>query len=267
MAEDEFGDREIGIYHTSKGRKLAQISILMKDVPGTLSKILAILAKHGFDLKLGWFDTSETGSMGRFSAFVDMSDVKADIKQVKQEISDTRLTHRIEISTAKDVIFDSHFKGLRMMDRDVLPIGIGEWSEMKRHVKPDALRSIGRSFGEVSVEYWSDSIGSLTNKLTTWERILESRGIGDKVEMDIKRGIVTIQNCFSSREYRGEGPSCFVVCGILEGILSQILMEDVQVEEIECLGNYDSRCVFRITSPSTNKLKDFERISERLDGI
>ena len=62
MPQDEFGDREIGIYYTSKGRKLLQVSMVLKDVPGTLSRTLSILAKHGIDLKLGWFDTSHQGT-------------------------------------------------------------------------------------------------------------------------------------------------------------------------------------------------------------
>ena len=83
----------------------------------------------------------------------------------------------------------------------------------------------------------------------------------------VKKGLVTIENCYSSREFRGDGPACFTVCGILEGILSQILMEEVRVTEEKCLGNYQDRCVFKIESPSTKKLKDFEEISEKLDGI
>jgi predicted hydrocarbon binding protein len=267
MPQDEFGDREIGIYYTSKGRKLLQVSMILKDVPGTLSRTLSILAEHGIDLKLGWFDTSPRGKTGRFSAFADMTECKDDLREIKDEIMETKLVMKMDFQTAKDAIFDAHFKGLRMIDRDVLPIGIGEWSEMKRHVDPQVLRDIGRSFGEVSAEYWSDSLGSLTNRLSTWERILEARGIGDKVKIDVDNALVTIDNCYSSREYRGNGPSCFAVCGMLEGILSQILMEEVKVTEIECLSNYQDRCVFRIEMASTKKLRDFERISESLDGI
>jgi hypothetical protein len=69
-----FGDRDIGIYYTSKGRKLAQVSMIIKDVPGVQSQVLSILANHGIDLKLGWFDTTETGVTGRYSAFVDITD-------------------------------------------------------------------------------------------------------------------------------------------------------------------------------------------------
>ena len=267
MPQDEFGDREIGIYYTDKGRTLLQVSMVLEDVPGTLSRTLSILAKHGINLKLGWFDTTQSGNTGRFSAFADMTNCKEDIREIKDQIMDTKLVRKMEFQTAKDAIFDAHFKGLRMMDRDVLPIGISEWSEMKRHVDPEVLRSIGRSFGEVSAEYWSDALGSLTNKFSTWEKILEARGIGDKVTIDVDKGLVTIENCFSSREFRGNGASCFSVCGMLEGILSQILMEDVKVEEIECLANYEKHCVFRIETPSTRKLRDFESISESLDGI
>jgi predicted hydrocarbon binding protein len=179
----------------------------------------------------------------------------------------TKLIYNIEVQTGKDLIFDSHFRGMRMMDRDVLPIGVGEWSEMKRHVNPKVLRSMGRTFGDVMVEYWSDAIGKMSNKLPIWERILVSRSIGDRVSIDVDRGLVTIENCFSSREYRGEGPSCFMVCGMLEGILSQILMEDVSVMETECMGSYQERCVFSIEGPSTRKLRDFRKISETLDGV
>ena len=265
--QNEFGEREIGIYYTAKNKNLAQISMILSDVPGSLSSILTILAGHGINLKVGWFDTSDGGNTGRYSAFVDLTGCRIGMKDLKEEIMETKLVHKVEISSGKDIIFDSHFKGLRMMDRDVLPIGISEWSEMKRHVGPQVLRNIGRTFGEVSVEYWSDAIGKLTNKLSTWERILEARAIGDRVDIDVKKGLVTIENCYSSREFRGDGPACFTVCGILEGILSQILMEEVRVTEVECLGNYQDRCVFKIESPSTKKLKDFEEISEKLDGI
>jgi predicted hydrocarbon binding protein len=265
--QNEFGEREIGIYYTAKGKSLAQVSMILKDIPGSLSSILAILAAHGINLKVGWFDTSDGGNTGRYSAFVDLTGCKVDSKAIKEEIMETKLVQKVEIQVGKEIVFDSHFKGLRMMDRDVLPIGTSEWSEMKRHVSPEVLTNIGRTFGEVSVDYWSDAIGKLTNRLSVWERILEARGIGDRVEIDVKKGMVTIENCFSSREFRGDGPACYTVCGMLEGILSQILMEEVHVTEIECLANYQDRCIFRIESPSTKKLKDFEEISEKLDGI
>jgi len=267
MATNEFGDRDIGVFYTATGRTLAQISMVLKDVPGAQSEALAILARHGIDLKLGWFDTTERGVTGRYSAFVDVTDCDVEMKQIREELLASDVILKVAVQVSKDIIFDSHFKGLRMVDRDILPIGLSEWSEMKRHVNPDVLRDMGRSFGEIMAEYWLDAIGSLTNKLSVWEKILESRSIGDTVNIDVEKGLVTIENCFSSREFRGEGPSCFAVSGMLEGILSSILMEDVTVKEIECLANYQERCVFKITSPSTKKLREFEQISERLDGI
>jgi len=265
--QNEFGDREIGLYYTAEDKKLAQISMVLKDVPGSLSSILTILATHGINLKVGWFDTSDGGNTGRYSTFVDMTGCEIGVGELKEEIMETKLVHKVEVNVNKAIIFDSHFRGLRMMDRDILPIGISEWSEMKRHMDPEVLRNIGRTFGQVSAEYWSDAIGKLTNKIKIWEKILESRTIGDRVKIDLKEGTVTIENCFSSREFRGEGPACFTVCGILEGILSQVLMEEVRVTEVECLANYQDRCVFRIESPSTKKLRDFKDISEKLDGI
>ena len=267
MESNGFGDRDIGIFYTAKGRKLAQISMVLKDIPGAQSQILSVLARHGIDLKLGWFDTTEMGVKGRYSAFVDITGCDTEMKVIKDEIASTKLVYNINFQISKDIIFDSHFKGLRMMDRDILPIGISEWSQMKGHVNPKVLRSMGRTFGEVMAEYWLDAIGNLTSKLSTWERILEARSIGDRVRIDIENGLVTIENCYSSREFRGEGPSCFTVCGMLEGILSSILMEEVEVRELECLANYQDKCVFKIVSPSTKKFRDFEKISESLDGI
>ncbi len=267
MEEDEIGDRDIGIYYTAKGRKLAQISMTLEDVPGSQSKVLSILAKHGIDLKLGWFDTAERGVSGRYSAFVDITDSDVDMKQVRKEIEFTNVIYAIEINESKDVIFDSHFKGLRMFDQDILPIGLNEWSRMKPHVDPEVLRNMGRDFGKVMADYWLDEIGELTNKLPVWEKILESRAIGDSVTIDVDNGLVIIENCFSSREFRGKGPSCFAVCGILEGILSQIMMEEVHVTEVECLANYQERCVFKVESPSNEKLREFQTISENIDVI
>lgn len=267
MSENEFGDRDIGIYYTAKGRKLAQISMILKDVPGAQSGVLKILASHGIDLKLGWFDTEERGVTGRYSAFVDITDSDAEMEQVAREIRETKMVPKVDIRKGKNVVFDGHFKGLRMFDRDVLPIGVSEWSKMKPHVNPKVLRNIGRTFGEVMAEYWLDAVGKLTSKLPVWEKILESRAIGDKVTIDVENGLVIIENCFSSREFRGEGPSCFAVSGMLEGILSHILMEDVKVREVECLANYQERCVFKIDNPSNEKLREFEKISEEMDGI
>ncbi len=262
-----FGDRDIGIYYWAKGRKLAQISMILKDVPGAQSRVLSILAEHGIDLKLGWFDTTERGVKGRYSAFVDVTGSDADVKQIREEIMATKLVYQMEIQTAKDVIFDAHFRGLRMTDRDIFPIGLSEWSEMKRNVNPKVLRNMGRSVGEVIVDYWLDVIGDLSNSLSLWERILESRSIGDRVTIDVSKGLVVIENCFASREYRAGRPSCYEVCGILEAILSHILVEKVKVEEVECLANYQQRCVFKMDLTSTKKLREFEKISERLDSL
>ncbi len=261
------GDRDIGIYYISKGRKLAQISMLLRDVPGAQSTVLSILARHGIDLKMGWFDTAERGVKGRYSAFVDITDCDVDMKTIREEVMATKLVYDLTYQVTKDVIFDAHFRGLRMMDRDIFPIGLSEWSEMKRHVNPKVLKRMGRTFGEVMAEYWLDAIGSLTNNVRIWERILEARGIGDSVSIDVEKQLVTIENSFSSREYRGDGPSCFVVTGILEGILSHILLEEVEVEEIECIGNYQDRCVFKINLPSSRKLRDFQKLSESVDSV
>ncbi len=267
MQADGFGDRDIGIYYVAKGRQLAQISMLLKDVPGSQSRVLAVLAEHGIDLKLGWFDTAERGVTGRYSAFADITNCQLDMKVLKEELMATKMIYQVAIQTARDVIFDSHVKGLRMMDRDIFPIGLAEWSEVKKHVNPKVLSKMGRAFGEVIADYWQDEIGDLTNKLSVWERILVSRSIGDKVVIDVEKGLVTVEHCFSSREYRGSGPSCFLVSGMLEGILSSILLEEVKVTEVECVANYQDRCVFKVEMPSNRRLRDFRNISEKLDGL
>ncbi len=77
--------------------ELAKIELVMGDAPGTLAKILSILASSNIDLIRSESTAQERGRSAEWNAIVDISKCKRSLSEVKKLILKEKLAREVEI--------------------------------------------------------------------------------------------------------------------------------------------------------------------------
>ncbi len=89
-------NREIRIFPLLKG-KIAHLKIVISDKPGSLSRILNLIAKHELDILTSTSKSIERGKTAEWTAIVDISMCK-NMKRAEQELSGlTDIVKKIEV--------------------------------------------------------------------------------------------------------------------------------------------------------------------------
>lgn len=68
--------------------------------------------------------------------------------------------------------------------------------------------------------------------------------IFSEVNFEMKKGSITVNNSFEARKGKSDTPICYFLKGYLEGFLSELLDENIQVEEQKCKSQNNSKCDF-----------------------
>ena len=79
------------------GDELCRMTVALSDAPGSLSRLLLILAKSGADLVQSESIASDRGRSAEWRATVDMSRCKAKPSAVKELLLKERVATRVEI--------------------------------------------------------------------------------------------------------------------------------------------------------------------------
>ncbi len=80
------------------GENIAHVSLEMSDAPGTLSRILALLAKENVDLIKSESIAAQRGRVATWGALVEISKCKKSVAQLKALLLSERLAKSVEIS-------------------------------------------------------------------------------------------------------------------------------------------------------------------------
>ena len=89
-------NKEIRVFPLLKG-KIAHLKIVISDRPGSLSKILNLVAKNNLDILTSTSKSIERGKTAEWTAIVDISMCK-NIKRVEQELSElTNFVKKFEV--------------------------------------------------------------------------------------------------------------------------------------------------------------------------
>lgn len=68
--------------------------------------------------------------------------------------------------------------------------------------------------------------------------------IFSEVDFEKKKGSITVNNSFEARKGKSDTPICHFLKGYLEGFLSELLDENIHVDEQKCKSQNNSKCDF-----------------------
>ena len=73
-----------------------QIEILLKDITGSLAKILDVVSKNNVDILMSTSNTTEKGKLAEWCSIVDISNCK-NIKKFQKELKSLSIVKKIKI--------------------------------------------------------------------------------------------------------------------------------------------------------------------------
>lgn len=87
--------RELKIFPLLNG-KTSEIRVMLSDVPGSLAKIVNIIAKHRIGILMSTSQTVEKGKLAEWSAMVDTSDCR-DLKKMENQLLSLDVVRKVEV--------------------------------------------------------------------------------------------------------------------------------------------------------------------------
>ena len=88
--------REIRIFPLMKG-KTAVMHILMDDKPGTLSRIISIVAETNADIVSSISRTLQKGQSAEWTAILDTTHCNGEIKKLEKKIGRMKIIKKVEV--------------------------------------------------------------------------------------------------------------------------------------------------------------------------
>jgi len=82
----------------SAGDELCRVSVALSDAPGSLSRLLSLLAKSGVDLVQSESIASDRGRSAEWRATVDLSKCKSRPSAIKELLLKERVATKVEIA-------------------------------------------------------------------------------------------------------------------------------------------------------------------------
>jgi bifunctional DNA-binding transcriptional regulator/antitoxin component of YhaV-PrlF toxin-antitoxin module len=89
------GNRELKVLPLLDGQT-AELSMMIEDVPGSLSKAADLLAKKKIDIIMSQSKTLEKGKLAEWHAIIDISQCK-DTKKVVEELKTSKFIKSVEL--------------------------------------------------------------------------------------------------------------------------------------------------------------------------
>jgi len=253
-------DLSCSIY--SPNRKMAEFVVELKNIPGAIDKVSKLLGSKNINILSGFHAFYPDKEMGRWSFFVDLTDVDVDLNELTEQISELDIVLNAVFSEAKfgDLIVDDlHFPMVTLDKRSVI-VQVETFGDMFGRLYEAfgsgasvILYEMGVSAGEnraknVVEEY---GVGGLkAAQIILAERIAKGWGIPNLTEINEHRPNATIevQDLFECLPFKGkqrETKSHFFR-GYLTGVFSKLFNKKVTTTEVECIAKGDPHCKFVI---------------------
>jgi len=245
-------------YVFSPNKKLFQIVVKMKDVPGALENVL-----HSLDRRVNLIGSSsytvEDGS-AIFSAFAAAHTQDESAESLKKLIGSSPVAIACQVSESSDgLLVDAFHKGMEMDGGDRLMLftwrGIsGMFDRMSELFGTGAevmLFYEGVTIGELTTTNMIERVGKnvLMKNMASVIQMLSATGLGDSsVEGLDLTGLpkVRVNDCFECSSERRVRHGCAFVRGLLTGSSKALLGVNVDYEETKCRFKGSEYCEFSL---------------------
>lgn len=253
--------KDVPVWEYAPSRKLAQITVSLKNVSGALAQSSKLVADMGIQVLSGFTSAPSESPIGVWSFFADVTDSEVDITKIRRVLLEAPLVEGVDIQRAEDGFmvdrqhFPVRFSNRRalimrtdalsgMFDRMWSVFGTGavaiidQMAEaMGKHTAKEIMEDLGRDLAEQSLDeilstYTALGYGQLEVKRTE-ESSMTIRATG-------------LFECESNAKNDAGRKSTFFR-GHLRGLLSTIFDCDYDVTEVECVAEGDQACSFNVS--------------------
>ncbi|RLG73326.1 MAG: hypothetical protein DRO08_02200 [Thermoprotei archaeon] len=241
----------------SPGKKLFGVIINAANKPQVYSSIINLLAKYSI-LPTSLFLISED-NVAEIMWVLDFSNAKISVEKIGKEILDVEGVHNVKYikPLLKSLLVDTyHFPLLVRGERACI---------FKKSVLRELFRDIKKRLGETGkiflfyqgmedgrniFEDYRKYAKSNRGLLALFAEVVKAVGWGvvEYIETDFARKtfLLKIYECMECELCKPSKEPCgFFSKGIIAGLLSRIVNEEVEVHELMCIAKGDPYCLFR----------------------
>ena len=247
-----------GIY--APGRKLAQLCMTLKNVPGALASVTGLLALLKVNILSGHIAAFPGRAEGRVSFFIDLSSSHVSLDEIVGRLRGLDVVIDLEAHRPEfpGLIVDTAHFPLKFMGQEALIIDIRHVGEMFGRLDEvfesgayvilfEMGHRVGRKFvKEVRERFDVDKLRALQ----VLGSFAVARGwcVPELVEWDEQkpRLVVRMHDLFTCKPFAGQrkAPTGHLMRGVLAGIVEELTGASVKVKETKCVAKGDPYCEF-----------------------
>lgn len=253
--------RRFFAYHYSPRDKTFQITVKIKDVPGSLSGVLDAIREHvNLVASVSYSLGDGMAIWSGFATALSKSETEADLKKL---VATSRLVEESEVTANEDgLLVDNFHSGLEIEpgeDFILLPSkGLSHTYDHLTEILGSGGDTIlydeGFNMGKINSHYFINLMGlDLTRQKFTQLAVLY-RALGwGRAEIRIDSSgaafSVRLDDCFECSARRTVRQNCSFVRGHLAGTLSTVFETQLESSETRCRFRGDPFCEFALVQP------------------
>ncbi len=252
--------KDLAVWEYAPTRKLAQVTVLLKNVKGALAQCSRAVADLDVEVFSGFTSAGSESVVGVWSFFADVTEASADLSTIRARLLELPVVEGVEATSAENgfMVDAQHFpvvfskRRALIMRTDVLTgmfahlwdvFGSGaatildQMAEaMGRYTAKEILEDLGRDF----------AMQELDEILRTYTALgyadLEVRRTDERSMTIHASGLF---ECESNAKGEIRRKSIFFR-GHLRGFVSTLFDQDFEVTEVECVAEGDKACSFNV---------------------
>jgi len=252
--------KQVPVWEFSPGRKLAQITVRLKNVKGALAQASRTVAEMEVNTLSGFTTAVSASAEGVWSFFADVTDPKADLNELKERLLALPVVAGVEMSSSKTgFIIDRQNFPVTFSNRRALVMRTDELTAMFSHIwdlfgsgAATIIDAMAESMGRNTAREIIEDVGR-EFALQSIEEILgtySALGYADLTVRRSDRGSMTIHakelfECEANAKNNIRRKSLFLK-GHLRGLLGTLFGGDFEVAELQCVAEGDAECSFNV---------------------
>ena len=259
MCNREYVEKEVLFSVHGPGRRMAELVVEVENVPGSLVKVLNVVAGMGINVLSSFLKAKAFEETAVWSSFIDLTDAGVEVEEVAERLRglDVVLDVKFSRSVGELVVDELHFPLVLVGERHILmrvdTIGgmFGRLFDIFMSGAVTIIYNMGLEAGvrdarRVREKYGLEGVEALNVVLK--ERVAKGWGIPVVESLDEERGeaIISVRDLFECLPYRGKlkEPRGHFFRGYLEGAFKTLLEADYKANEVECIARGDPHCKF-----------------------
>lgn len=265
MESEEYLPKALFAIDFKPNAKLAQFSIEMRNVPGSMQEQAELVGNHGVNVLSGFHDAPLLAEKGTWSFFADFTKADIEPESLAGELRSLPTVLKVRCESTKDgFITDTmHFPVLVGNERAIIVRAQILVSMVKRITSifgPESkstqviLHQLGEAGSQRVFESVKTMIGFefIRNNAARALNLFTAVGWGiltlKAIDLDTKTAEIHIKDGFESADSRNtsSAPQCHFIRGLLAGWFSQLFENKIDVIETQCEAKGDPNCVFQV---------------------